>query len=295
MIRTLVHRTRSRLRLPWRPTNPPFVGGIREAYERGWRGCPCVFVLSTGRTGTETLATLLGASSDVTAHHEPLPRLLWASGQAFTRAESLSRGTHWRDVVLGARDDLVVQAHRQGKIYFEANNRLTLLAGALKEAFPESKFILLHRHPYEVIRSGLRRGYYGSHPWDPFRPRPPESAPNGPRWDQLDRAVKIAWYWAAINEQALRFLGTLPCADVFVLQSAELFGGVKTTIEALFEFVGARCPSERKVKRILSRRLNAQRRGVAGPTWEPSQRRAIHEMLEPTASLLGYQLTRERH
>ena len=44
-----------------------------------------LFVLSTGRTGTETLARLLQISKQIMAYHEPRPQLIAERKQAFER------------------------------------------------------------------------------------------------------------------------------------------------------------------------------------------------------------------
>lgn len=171
---------------------PPFVARLSEAYDRGWQGCPCAFVLSTGRAGSKTLTALFALSSRILAEHEPMPRLVRASFEAYLEGPSIATSDHWRDLVWAARDDLVCEANRKGRIYVETNNRITYLAPVVARCFPESRFVHLHRHPYEVVRSGMRRGYYEGHDWDFARVRPRAAEPLAARWESLPRLEKCA-------------------------------------------------------------------------------------------------------
>jgi hypothetical protein len=134
-----------------------FVNSILPAgYEKNWTNTQPVFVLSTGRTGTMQLSAVLNLSPDIFAVHEPRPSLVKVAKDAYINGYPEDK---WIDIVQSARDELIAYAHHKQKIYVETNNRLTFLAKALSKAFPKSKFIHLHRHPYEVIRSGMRRGW----------------------------------------------------------------------------------------------------------------------------------------
>ncbi len=129
---------------------------------------PC-FAMTTGRTGTQTLAALLNVSPSIDAWHEPEPRMIAASRLAWDGAGDAA---FWREAVIVARSQLIGAAFRRGKVYFEGNNRMTFLAGALAEAYPTSRFLIVARNPEDFITSGLKRGYYLGHPWDHARIRP---------------------------------------------------------------------------------------------------------------------------
>ena len=120
---------------------------IGRAYDANWEGYDCVFVLSTGRTGTQTLAELLNLSPRLDAHHEPAPRLVKASFRAFLKAGQDDWIEKWRFNVLSARDDFVLQSNNDGKIYVETANRLSHFAPAIRGVFPESKFIFYIETP----------------------------------------------------------------------------------------------------------------------------------------------------
>jgi hypothetical protein len=269
----------------------PFVASLEEAYASGWVNCPCVFVVSTGRVGTKTLTNLLSLSPDVLATHEPDPRLVKASFDAYMEGGDVGQSERWRAVVLGARDDAVYNANRRGRIYVETNPRLTYLAGALAVAFPASRFIHLHRHPYEVVRSWMRRGHYQGHSWDFVRLRPRPSEALSSEWTALPVLEKNAWHWARITSEALEFLDGLPPSRKLDLRAEALFAGDPTALARLYEFVGVASPAQDWITEVLGQKINAQRRGVFAPPkeWTGAERATVWERVGAVASRLGYE------
>jgi hypothetical protein len=268
----------------------PYVERLAEAYARGWEGCPCVFVLSSGRVGSKTLTALFALSSRVRSEHEPDPRLVKASFDAYLDGPAIAESGSWRALVYAARDDHVCEANRRGKIYVETNNRLTYLAPALARCFPASKFIHLHRHPYEVVRSGMRRGYYQGHNWDFARVRPRPDEPIAAEWEVLPRLEKCAWFWARINGEARAFLRSLPDGRGLDLPADALFSGDRATIERIFAFVGVELPPKDLVEEVLGRRINAAVRGSfpVPSDWSEADRAAVWRYVGDLAGELGY-------
>ena len=171
----------------------------------GWERAACMFVLSSGRTGTHTVAGILDTSPHIAAHHEAHPRLVKASfDYHMAGGPAADDRDRWLELVLAARDDLVLNASRRGRIYAETSNRLTYLADLLREAFPASRFVFLHRHPFDVIVSGLRRG--GITITHGTSPASCPASETRPRSDGgLTQAERIAWYWARVNERGGQF------------------------------------------------------------------------------------------
>ena len=61
-----------------------FVNGFyRLMTGNSWKDTSRAFVLSTGRSGTATLAELFDLSSEINSHHEPPPNLLKETQSAF--------------------------------------------------------------------------------------------------------------------------------------------------------------------------------------------------------------------
>jgi hypothetical protein len=264
---------------------------LSRAYDTAWADHPCVFVLSTGRTGTETLTKLLALSPGVHAEHEAVPQLVKASFDAYMETGSTDWAPTWQRVALAARDDLVLNATRAGKVYFESNYRLTYLAPALAAAFPASRFLFLHRDPYAVVRSGMRRGYY-RHPfeaWNFARIRPRPSAPDHGRWDRFSQLEKNAWRWAHTNAFAADVFEQLPASRRFELPSADLFGGGRAVQERLFSFCGVDCPPARETASVVDRKFNAQDHYHGDQfEWTDDTRALVRPLIEHVADRLGY-------
>lgn len=258
---------------------------LRDAYAGGWHGTRCAFVCSTGRVGTLTLTRLLALAPEVHAVHEPLPRMIQASYEAFL---DRCASPFWRTVVLGARDDLLCDAHRRGQVYVETSNRLTFLAPALAASLPDSRFVHLHRHPYGYVRSAMRRGYYRGHHWDFARPVPRADDPFHSTWERLSPAERCAWLWTAVNEESSRFVGSLADERRLVLGADQLFAGDPADLAALFGLVGAGPPPAASVRRVLDRRLNAQEEGEFD--LDAATRQEVDEIVGPLAARLGYAL-----
>ena len=261
---------------------------LPKSREAGWRDNHCVFVLSTGRAGTMQLSGLLKLSRNILALHEPTPVLLQQGRDAYAEPDA----EVWVPLLHAARDELIAFANQIGKVYVETNNRMTFLATALAKAYPSSKFIHLHRHPHQVIRSGLARNWYGGSGLDYARVTPLDGDPMAECWSRLEGAEKIAWFWTRVNEASMDLISGLDASRGLTLPADELFAGAPETLSRLFAFVGGSPPPSKAASRILRQRLNANRK--ASPTevrWQTSDLgRRINSIVGPVANALGYDL-----
>ena len=117
---------------------------------------PCVFVLSTGRTGTQTLAALLRLSRNVFSYHEPPPGLARLSIASYKGAFDPGQGHALAQGFLSIREDRFRYSLGWGKGYVETSPYSRFLAPAIAEAVPNVRFIHLVRDPRAVVRSGMR-------------------------------------------------------------------------------------------------------------------------------------------
>ncbi len=263
---------------------------LQHAYATGWRDYPCVFVLSTGRGGTETLTALASLSPGIVASHEPRPRLIKASFDAYMADGNLAAQAHWRDLVLAARDDLVWGATQKGKVYVETNNRLTYLAPILAEVFPASRFIHVYRNPYAFVRSAMRRRYFDGHNWDFARVCPRPDDPLAVRWESLPKVECCAWLWWRTNHDAATWLATLSPERRLSLKSEDLFDGKPQALRTLFAMCGAELPPAERVREVLGAKLNAQQHGEfpGASQWSAEDRARVWDYVGELASSLGY-------
>lgn len=154
------------------------------------------FALSTGRSGTQTLAHVLSQSPGCLCLHEPHPQLVkesarFRSGRLSTAAAAaLLRRT---------------RPHPQAtSAYGETNNRLALMVPALHAAFPHAQYVWLLRDARDVVASELQRGAYDRtsplpwrvSKWQRFRPRADRlGLVPAAQWRDWSRLEKLAWQW----------------------------------------------------------------------------------------------------
>ncbi len=248
----------------------------------------CVFVLSTGRTGTRTLSLLLELCPQVAAFHEPRPKLIELSFAAM-RDVWQRRGDYGQQF-WEAKAQAITEADRDGRIYAETSNRFTYLAPALADVLPRAKFIHLHRHPAEVVRSGMRRGWYVNHPGDRHRLRPAPEDLFHKQWNDLDAFSKCCWYWHAVNQVAIRFVEALAPQRSFQLRFDHLISPDAADRLPLWDFLEVDAPSSSAVEATIQQRANRQRFGHFPPVadWSPQQWAVLHGIAGTTMDALGY-------
>jgi len=250
------------------------------------RETPSVFALSTGRTGTRSLAALLGLSREILAFHEPLP-LLYAYGKLAYYSQDLEPTRQaLASGFVAARDGYLDACQRHGKIYVETSPQTTFLAPTIRYVLPRAKFIHVVRHPRAVIASAMKRQWYEMNADDPIRIVPAEGALEGQPWQDCDQGMKIAWLWAETNRWILDVLTALPPESFMQLRSEDLFEGNLDVLRKLFAFTEQEMPPERQISGILGKRLNAQRVGSCNHSQEWSV--SIPKIVRSTASRLGY-------
>jgi len=176
--------------------------------------------------------------------------------------------------------------------YIETSPQATFLAPAIAASISNVKFIHLVRHPVDVVRSGMRRGWYAGHPGDITRITPREGSMEANRWDKMTPIQKNIWLWAETNRWILDFTKTLPAEDTLLLQSEKIFAGDDATLRTLFEFCSNQMPPQQKIQRILGRQLNRQDSGVfpSFADWSPDSLDDLHLFAGDVASTLGYSL-----
>ncbi|HHS98086.1 MAG TPA: sulfotransferase [Chloroflexi bacterium] len=256
---------------------------------------PCIFALSTGRTGTKTLAALLGLSGNLFAYHEPRPKLFALSRLAYLYGDSSPADEILTAAFATARQELLEYALSCGRGYAETSPHLTFLAPAILRLLPNARFIHLTRHPVAVVRSGVRRRWYAGHHRDPTRITPRPGTEDADRWATYSVVQKNLWLWDATNRWILEFLSTLPPEQALCLKAEEIFAGDYETLKRLYAFAGAPMPSMRRVRSILRKRLNAQKKS-APPFSEADQadlRANLARFTAETASRLGYSLAQD--
>lgn len=256
-----------------------------------WQQLQPVWVLSTGRTGTNTLTELLKLSPSVDAYHEPSPELFQFSYDY--HMERIGREQALQ-ALMYLRDEIVSRSFRDGLIYVETNNRVTYIADLLLELYPGSKFIHIFRNPYDFIRSGMRRKYYSAHMRDSARIRPKTSDPHYQKWEKYSNIEKVAWNWTEVNAACIGFMERLHEEQKLSFSSECFFEAPKQLMHQLFDFVGSDqyYPSNQSINRIMGAKHNAQLEGSFSrpKDWTEEQLQKVDQIIAPVARQLFYNL-----
>jgi len=165
------------------------------------------FVLTTGRSGSKSIAKFLSLSDKVVCLHEPAPVLVEES------RKYLSREYDHDKLVKLLRETR--KPCLEGKEYGESNNRLSFIIPALIDAFEDCKFIWLVRDGRKVVNSYYARGRYD----EKFRNKniftknwieaPQVGDMNLSDWQKMDSFSKCCWYWSFTNKLIHRHLSEL--------------------------------------------------------------------------------------
>ena len=254
-----------------------------------------VWILSTGRAGSNFVAGLLKQSTNLQAHHEAEPRLEYFANYAFhnqAESEMLTR------MVDAARMELVLDACVRDSIYVECNHALTAFAPALSRLFRRSRFVHLVRHPGDFVRSALRMGFHSSDTiWESGRIRMQDET----TWVNLTQVDKLAWYWHANNHFLQEFKATLDEERFLLVTYEELIAGHRG-VERLLEFIGGAPIPPENIGGTQSRKVNTLRSGEAPegvrrtphyptfPCWSQAAFLQMKPYVESLSHQFGYEL-----
>jgi hypothetical protein len=231
---------------------------LLDCEEQNWENVRPCFVLSTGRSGTLLLNNLLLLSPDAIPLHEPQPELYRPAKRAY---EEIHRNPEiFREVFRSAREEYLLKAAQQEKVYIETNPQCTFFAPVIRDIFPRAVFIHLVRHPGSFVRSGIRRKWYtGKHSHDVGRILPLENE-SLKKWDQWGFIEKIGWLWNETNRFIEDFKQTLPVDCVLFVKAEDLFKDTRVT-EQVFKFTQIRGFNEKDVEKMLRNPVNVQKKG----------------------------------
>lgn len=212
--------------------------------EKVMRDTKALFVLSTGRVGTDFVTHLLQQSESLYVKHEADPGLGTASRYLYDH--DLVNHEGGRAAFLAARYHLIQDSYMFGKTYVETNNRLTFFAPAIRDLLPNAQFIHLVRHPGAFVRSGMRRGYYtNDYIADYGKIRPTEQDEAFEKWDSYSRVEKIAWLWYRTNLLIEDFKKSCP-ERVMMVKSDELFKQPDAVVADILKFANEPMPGRLK-------------------------------------------------
>jgi hypothetical protein len=226
------------------------------------RHAPIFFCLNSGRCGSASLVRLLQANNIRNCYHELSPDLH-------------RLGIDYYELRVSAEEAAATIRRTRAGVFFEANNRLFSLAGPIRLAFPDAKFIFLHRDGREVVRSGLQRQWYQE--GDRFRGIRLGSAVVG------SALVKTCRYWAEVNQRIISDMRLFGCTHLS-LRFDELRWG--DGLGRLEEFLGVRLT---RCAELPAANGTPTWSVPAYEDWSAQWQREFNEICGPVMRLLGYE------
>lgn len=178
-----------------------------------------IFCLSSGGCGSKYLVHLLRQNGLDHCFHEKAPDLDRTGVQYYLNGEH-----EWaiKGLLLLTRNE----------VYLESSNRLFSLAHLLKQIFPKSKFIHLHRNGVDSVRSNVNKTLWPDVMQHATRLRYASRLAGDPTLDPFKRTCH---YWANINKRIVDDLKSMQEEVVLDLKFEDLKQG---NLDGLESFLG---------------------------------------------------------
>ena len=229
-----------------------------------------LFVVSTGRTGTQFLADLFGRLG-ARASHEPGPKWLRLASNAHV-AGRLSSERASRLVARVRRDEV---ERPDAPPWVESSCLVYGLVDPILTTFPDAHVVQVVRDPRTYVRSAIGWGAYraGGRALNvvPFRRlAPTQFRPRSVRrrleWAGQGQFERLCWAWAAMN-RSMREQGA-DSERFSVVRYEDLFDPERSgpTLRSLCSLVGFEA-DDATLSRLAERRINAGRKTPEVPEW----------------------------
>ena len=196
-----------------RPLSEEEVASFIPTYEE-MRHAPIVFVLGTGRSGSQAITETLNQHPECKAFHEDIMQLIRISTQLAYRTEESERYLSQIKDIFQCK---VWQATKD-QILVHSDQRFWNLVPFLASYFPNAKFVHLYRDPVPCIKSMLARNWYqdneyfeyNTHQWALFRLQGDQVGAFSPEaWAQMTNVERCTWYWTYVNQKIEAQLASL--------------------------------------------------------------------------------------
>jgi len=223
-----------------------------------------IFVLSSGRSGTFQVASLLRLNPDLEVHHE------YEFGQTLMNGvRSHMIGRFREDLEKSLQDSHGAAVRSSAKaLWVDVSNALPWALPVLVDQFPEGRFILLVRngrrvvssffhkfqdvmYPSQVVKAiedWMKSGGHRPGPLSPELWRPLPQPHNQTEIDISNRFQLLSWYWSHVNDYSHRVL-TDSSVDFHVYRFEEILRK-KQTLQSFLELMDTEL-SEQHLKELF--------------------------------------------
>lgn len=212
-----------------------------------------VFILSTGRTGTDFFTRLFNeAVPDAWSLHEPRPAFRRRGQRLLARSPARFERMYFRIPR--------VYRHRKRKesLYVETNYHLFACIPLIRKAFPGAMIVHIVRDGREVVTSWLNKWRYITN--DHITPFHIPGDPAQEYWEEWDPLQRNAWYWRTVQEIVER-----DGVDL-TLRFEEVFGGERKGVYQLLDALKGRVDYDaEEVEKLLGEKVNPSPRDLFPP------------------------------
>lgn len=237
------------------------------------------FIMSTARSGSKWFSEVADAGTSAIGRHEFTLNHHYVGDELVAEKRTaqgfrslVHQPAEIRRLIADARTWIEEQVVGD---WAEANVYVVHCLSQMKLYFPEATWIHLHRHPYDVVRSLLERGWYET----PEDEQHPVIDVEG--WDALTQLEKVCHYVRRVNERLLR-------EGIPRVKLEEVSADQEALSRKLTELEIASFP--RLLSPVWSDRSNASRtRNISTvENWSRDARKTVQKICGPVASALGY-------
>lgn len=218
------------------------------------------FIVSTGRTGTQSLARVLQEveGDSIVACHEPAPSRIFRVVSTL-RAAGLLSDRIALACIRTLRSSIVAQSG--GRAYVESNNFLFGLCDLLSDNFHGAKILHIVRDPRTYAESHLRHGVFRGFkgivsrflPYWLIKPRHLGIKSKKP-WLFMSQHERLFWFWELVNRVIRK-----DCRDLGkkyrVVRYEDLFTNKELFIEVLL-WLGLSPKNVDQASSLISKRYN---------------------------------------
>ena len=225
---------------------------------------PRVFCQNSGACGSTYIIQLLHDNQVERCFHELEPDFNELGVQHFDQTVSQERL-------------LWLLRYTRHDVFFEASNRLFSFGRELKAAFPNAKFIHLHRHPAESIRSAMSKPNVESYLADGPRFQGTLAGPKS-----ASHFERFCHYWNNVNR---RIADDLKGEQVLSLKFDKLIAGDLDDLEA---FLGVKLHQRTRAP-VNTGKVRSEGKYPPFDEWDAEHKERFHKICGNMLERLGYQ------
>jgi hypothetical protein len=230
-----------------------------------------VIITGTGRSGTKTLARLLGGCHEYRVHY--------ILDKYFLNGDPHSDPFD----TLGKRLMAVLDLHQgiDRRRFIDSSNLYIHFIDALYKLSPSARFILSVRNGTDFVRSAFSRGW---HRHASFGSVPPRDDPYFEKWGEMTPLERVSWIWTYRNRKALEGLGMVPREQKLVLRIEDICKD--ETLDDLEAFSGVKIAD----RNLTTKRFNANPVLDLPPAeeWTESMNRQFYGIAGEMMKFFGY-------